>query len=101
MLTQEFLKVPYQGHYFFLTYINNLADGLSSNATLFADDTSLFYVVHNANTTVKQLHDVLVKIHRWADQWNMSFNPDPSKQAQEVKFSRKKKEERIPSFSRF
>ena len=28
------------------------------------------------------------KISDWAFQWKMSFNPDPSKQAQEVIFSR-------------
>ena len=84
----------------FLIYINDLADGLLSNAKLFADDTSLFCVVHNANTTAKQLNNDLVKINRWAYQWKMSFNPDPSKQAQEVIFSRKTKK-RIPSSSRF
>ena len=77
------------GPLLFLIYINDLADGLSSNAKLFADDTSLFSVVHNANTTAKELNNDLVKISRWAYQWKMSFNPDPSKQAQEVIFSRK------------
>ena len=33
----------------------------------------------------------LKKISDWAFQWKMSFNPDPSKQAQEVIFSRKLK----------
>ena len=32
----------------------------------------------------------LRKISDWAIQWKMSFNPDPSKQAQEVIFSRKR-----------
>ena len=41
------------GPLLFLIYINDLADGLSSNAKLFADGTSLFSVVHNANTTAK------------------------------------------------
>ena len=56
------------GPLLFLIYINDLTDGLSSNAKLFADDTSLFSVVHNANTTVKQLNNDLVKISRWACQ---------------------------------
>ena len=77
------------GPLLFLIYINDLADGLSSNAKLFADDTSLFSVVHNANTTAKELNNDLVKISRWAYQWKMSFNPDPSKQAQEVIFIKK------------
>ena len=84
------------GPVLFLIYINDLADGLSSNAKLFADDISLFSVVHNANTTAKELNNDLVKISRWAYQWKMSFNPDPSKQAQEVIFSRKTKKEYHP-----
>ena len=88
------------GPLLFLIYINDLADGLSSNAKLFADDTSLFSVVHNANTTAKELNNDLVKISRWGYQWKMSFNPDPSKQAQVVILSRKTKK-RIPSSSRF
>ena len=31
----------------------------------------------------------LNKIRNWTIQWKMNFNPDPSKQAQEVIFSRK------------
>ena len=84
------------GPLLFLIYINDLADGLSSNAKLFADDTSLFSVVHNANTTANELNNDLVKISRWAYQWKMSFNADPSKQAQEVIFSRKTKNDFHP-----
>ena len=43
------------GPLLFLIYINDLAGGLSSNAKLFANDTSLFSDVHNANTTAKEL----------------------------------------------
>ena len=82
-----------------LIYINDLADGLSSNAKLLADDTSLFSVVHNANTTAKELNNDLVKINRWVYQRKMSFNPDPSKQAQKVIFSRKTKIEYHPPLS--
>ena len=39
------------GSLLFITYINDLSNGLSSNAKLFADDTSLFSVVHNINTS--------------------------------------------------
>ena len=52
-------------------------------------------LVHNANTTAKELNNDLVKISRSAYQWKMSFNPDPSKQAQEVIFSRKTKKNTI------
>ena len=69
------------GPLLFLIYINNLADGLSSNLKLLRDDTSLFSVVHNANNRAKELDDNIVKINIWAYQWKMIFNPDPSKQA--------------------
>ena len=80
----------------FLIYINDLADGLSSNAKSFADDTSLFSVVHNVNSTAKELNNDLVKISSWTYQWKMSFNPDLRKQAQEVIFSRKTKKDCHP-----
>ena len=43
----------------FLIYINDLTDGLSSNVKLFADDTSLFSVVHIVNTTANKLNNDL------------------------------------------
>ena len=60
-----------------------------TNVKLFADDTSLFSVVHDVNTSSTNLNNDLRKISDWTIQWKMSFNPDPSKQAQEVIFSRK------------
>ena len=66
----------------FLIYINDLPDGLSSNAKLFADDTSLFSVVHDINTSTIstiELNSDLKKIIDWAFQWKMTFNPDRSK----------------------
>ena len=73
----------------FLIDINDLPNGLNSNAKLFADDTSLFSVVHNITDSAKLLNSDLCKINEWALQWKMSFNPDPKKQAQEIIFSRK------------
>ena len=64
---------------------------MSSNAKLFADDTSLFSVIHDSNTSALDMNNDLAKINRWAFQWEMSSNPDPKKQAQEVIFSRKSK----------
>ena len=74
---------------FFLIYINELSNNLSSNPKLYADDTSLFSIVHNLNTSTNNPNENLKKINDWATQWKMSFNPDPTKQAQEVIFSRK------------
>ena len=79
------------GPLLFIIYINDLSDGLSSNAKLFADDTSLFSVVRDINTSAIELHKDLKKINDWAFQWKMTFNLDRSKQAQEIIFSRKLK----------
>ena len=42
-------------------YISDLPDVLSSNAKLFADDTSLFPVVHDINTSAIELNSYLKK----------------------------------------
>ena len=75
------------GPLFFLIYIIDLADNLSSNVKLFADDTSLLSVTHDVNVSARELNDDLRKISNWAFQWKMSFNPDVNKQAQEIIFS--------------
>ena len=75
------------GPLLFSIYINDLSDDLSTIAKLFADDTSLFPIVRNVNTSY--FNSDLSKTSNWAFQWKMSFNPDHSKQAQEVIFSRK------------
>ena len=68
-------------------YINDLTEGLSSNAKLFADDTSLFSVVHDIQTSANNLiNDLnlnkdLERISNWATQSKMNFNPDTTKQA--------------------
>ena len=45
------------GPLLFLVCINNLADGLSSNAKLFADDTSLFSVIQDVDTSANELNN--------------------------------------------
>ena len=77
------------GPLFFLIYINDLTDNLNSNVKLFADDTSLFSEICDPLETANVLNNDLRKIREWAEQWKMVFNPDPTKQAQEVIFSRK------------
>ena len=58
---------------------------------LFADGTSLFSVAHDVKTSANKLNDDLKKVDEWVFQQKMSFNPDPSKQAQEIVFNRKSK----------
>ena len=64
---------------------------------LFADDISLISVVENVNETATSLNKDLGNINKWAQQWKMSFNPDPPKMAQEVLFSRRKSKVIHPS----
>ena len=70
-------------------FMNSISNGLNSNVKLFADDTSLFSVVHNITDSANLLNSDLSKINEWALQWKMSFNPEPTKQAQEIICSRK------------
>ena len=50
------------GPVFFLIYINDLTNGLPSNAELFADATLLFSVVHNLSIQTDELNNDFVKI---------------------------------------
>ena len=78
------------GPLLFLIYINDLVDNISSEAKLFADDTSLFTVVYDVDIAADQLNRDLKVISNWAHQWKMQFNPDKNKQAVQVIFSQKK-----------
>ena len=49
----------------------------------------MFSVIHDTNISAGELNEDLKKISEWAFQWKMIFNPDATKQAQEVIFSRK------------
>ena len=71
--------------------MNDLSKGLSTNAKLFADDTSLLSIIHHSQTSANVLNKALEIIHNWAFKWKMNFNPDPTNQAQEVIFSCKTK----------
>ena len=73
-----------------LIYINDLPNELKSNAKLFADDTSLCALVKDKNESTSILNNDLLLISKWAYNWKMLFNPDPTKSAHEVIFSKKK-----------
>ena len=55
---------------------------------LVVDDTSPFSIVQYKNNSASQLNNDLDKVSDWAYTWKMSFNPDSSKPAQQVVFSR-------------
>ena len=73
------------GPLFFHFFINDLSENLKSTV----DDTSIFHVVKDPSTSAEILNHDLTRILEWAYRWKMSFNPDPSKPAQEVLFSNK------------
>ena len=75
---------------FSLVYINDLVENVSSDARLFADDTSLFTAVYEKEVTATQLNSDLEIISQWAYQWKMQFNSDKNKQAIQVIFSQKR-----------
>ena len=65
------------GPLFFLIYINDLSENLKSTVKLFADDTSIFHVVKDPNTSAEILNHDPTRISEWAYRWKMSFNLDP------------------------
>ena len=77
------------GPLLFLVYINDLEQGIESHVKFFADDTSLFSIVNDPVVSAASLQHDLNWITEWAHQWKMSFNPDPTKQAEEILFSQK------------
>ena len=59
------------GPLLFLIYINDLAENISSNIKLFADDSSLFIKVTDVNTAHNLLMSDLQHITTWAHQWKI------------------------------
>ena len=78
------------GHLLFLIYINDLETDIKSNLKFFADDTMLFSIVFDPAISAILLNNDLASIQKWAHQWKLEFNTDPTKQATEVLFSVKK-----------
>ena len=64
-------QVSILGPILFLTYINDLSEGLHSNPKLFADDTSLFSTVPDITETTNELNNDLREINIWAHQCKM------------------------------
>ena len=75
-----------------LIYRNYLENGIKSQINVFADDTSLFSIVNDPDISALELNHDLHLISQWAYQWKMSFNPDPTKQAVQVVFTRRAKQ---------
>ena len=87
------------GPLFFLIYINDLPLGIESLAKIFADDTSLFSLVLDQIQSCSMLNRDLERINEWAYHWKMSFNPDPTKQAVGIYFSKRGPPENSPNIT--
>ena len=72
------------GPLFFLAYINDLPEGLTTNANLFAGDAPLFSVVHDSAASSVSLNNYLLKNFHCDYEWKMVFKPGVTKQTQEV-----------------
>ena len=68
----------------FLICISDLSENLASNPKLLADDTSIFSVVKSADGSNIDQNNYLKKAGEREFQWKMNFNPDPTKQVQEL-----------------
>ena len=84
------------GPLLFLIFINDLEAGIVSQIKFFADDTSLYSVVKDPEISARELNHDLLIISNWAKQWKMSFNPDPTKPAEEILFSQKRQPQTHP-----
>ena len=63
------------GPLLFLIYINDIAENLESNASIFADDTTLISTGNDPAETAEVLNRDLKKISQWSDEWKLTFNP--------------------------
>ena len=73
-----------------LIYINDLADNIKPDVKLFANDTSVVIVIFDTDISAKVLNQDPTAVQDWAYQWKMSFNPDPTNQAEQVIFPHKR-----------
>ena len=75
----------------FLFYINDMTQGLSSTAKIFADDT-IVYLTISSDTDAQTVQSDLDKLGIWEQKWKMEFHPGKcniltiSKKANPVKY---------------
>ena len=68
------------GPLLFLMYINDIVEDIGSYIKLFADDTSLYMIVEDPNSTADLMDADLRKIHSWAKQWLVKFNANKTEE---------------------
>ena len=87
------------GTLLFLIYINELSNGVSSNCKLLPMIRLFFQLLTTSNQAQPPLGNDLTALSNWVFQRKMIFNPDLTKQAQEVIFNRKTKKLLHPCLS--
>ena len=66
--------------------------------TTLTDENSIFSRITSPAISSSNRNEGLLKIIQWVYQWKMSFNPDITKEAQEIIFSKMKANTSHPSF---
>ena len=90
LLKEVFLRSPSRASIFL--YINDLTENLDLNPKLFVDGASLFSIADNLAQYNSQLSFDLTKTNNRAYKLKMSINPNHTKPAHGVVFSRTKSE---------
>jgi hypothetical protein len=68
------------GPLLFLLFINDITHVVNNcNIRLFADDTCLFIEVDNRVDTAHMINQDLANIHRWSENWLVTFSPPKTK----------------------
>ena len=62
------------GPLLFLCYINDLPRSIKSKVRMYADDTLVYNVINTIDDCVQLQNDLLL-LERWANIWQMQFNP--------------------------
>jgi hypothetical protein len=62
------------GPLLFLIYINDLSTDISSEISMFADDTAIYHSSQNVENSIQVINSDLVKIQNWSENWKVKFN---------------------------
>jgi hypothetical protein len=68
-LRRECPKGRFYDLYYLFFFINDIVIDIQSTIKLFADDTSLYLIIDNPQTTADILNRDLDKIHTWSTNW--------------------------------
>lgn len=66
-------RAPFLGHYFFLVYINDLPNCVSSSVHLFADDCVIFCEIIS-DSDIRALQSDIKAISHWCSTWHITLN---------------------------